>query len=139
MGRTFRTMSSPLSTQTLTTAVDTRHLGNRIPDSSSPISRFFREIGGIVDSRFPTRPESGNRESPIPDSAGIGNRGPDSAGRGFPGLAGPGRALSGPLAQRLPLSVPQVHIMRAKIHAPEATDGVARSVSRAAAAAGGRA
>ncbi len=57
-------LSSPLSTQTLTTAVDTRHLGNRIPDSPDfPI---------FLGNR-------GNRRFPIPDSAGIGKQGiPDS-------------------------------------------------------------
>ena len=33
--------------------------------------------------RFPIRPKSGNRESPIPDSAGTGNRGPDGGGPGI--------------------------------------------------------
>jgi hypothetical protein len=82
-----------------------------ISNSRSPDSRFGRELESgipagnrVGNPRFPipSRPKSGSRESPIPDSAKIGKWGfPDSrfgairpgpgigvpmAGRGFPGL-----------------------------------------------------
>ena len=46
-----------------------------IPNSRSPDSRFGRESGR--ESPIPDSAGIGKQESPIPDLAGNGNRGPD--------------------------------------------------------------
>jgi hypothetical protein len=49
-------------------------------ESDPRFSRFWGDFPG--DSRLPIGRESGNRESPFPDSAGTGNRGPGGGGQG---------------------------------------------------------
>jgi hypothetical protein len=71
-------------------------IGNRSPDS-----RFFAGNRG-GNPRFPIRPGNSLRESPIPDSAGNGNRGPDLAGRGFPQPAWSGPSPPARLAGTCP-------------------------------------
>ena len=52
-----------------------------VPNSRSPDSRFGRETGReSPDSRLGRNREWGN--SPLPDSAGTGNRGPGTGNRG---------------------------------------------------------